>query len=211
MPPPPPSRVGSPSMFTSPSESEGMGRFSPQTSALFSVRHQYCHWIYFRLQIKAFLSELCSLQRHGQHPVRHLVGVQNAKVNSHLSVFFWRPGNVYFCFVFKSTIISPAFYSRALSQVDFRQVLQNMHRCHHQYPSFSSTLVSSQSTHWSPKTSKDNFDLLGFIFTAFPLLIVDSMEQQVSAKYFALRFEGGGSTSLSYISLFFGCWNRSRW
>ena len=44
-----------------------------------------------------------------------------------------------------------------------------------------------------------HIDFLGSIFTAFPLLIVDSMEQQVSAKYFALRFEGGGSTSLSYI------------
>ena len=37
---------------------------------------------------KDFLSEVCSLQTHADHPVRHLVGVQNAKVNSHLSVFF---------------------------------------------------------------------------------------------------------------------------
>ena len=36
---------------------------------------------------KGFLSELCSLQRHDQHPVRQLVGVQNAKVNSYSSVY----------------------------------------------------------------------------------------------------------------------------
>ena len=87
LPPSGPGALARSSMVTSPSESEGVERFSPQTSALFSVRHQYCHWIYFRLQIKAFLSELCSLQRHDHHPVRHLVGVHNAKANSHLSVY----------------------------------------------------------------------------------------------------------------------------
>ena len=32
---------------------------------------------------KDFLSEVCSLQTHADHPVRHLVAVQNAKVNSY--------------------------------------------------------------------------------------------------------------------------------
>ena len=37
---------------------------------------------------KDFVSELSSLKKHDHYPVRHLVAVQNAKVNSHSSVFF---------------------------------------------------------------------------------------------------------------------------
>ena len=37
---------------------------------------------------KGLSFRVCSLQIHDHHPVRHLVGVQNAKVNSDLSVFF---------------------------------------------------------------------------------------------------------------------------
>ena len=36
---------------------------------------------------KDFVSELSSLQRHDQHPVRQLVAVQNAKVNSYVFKF----------------------------------------------------------------------------------------------------------------------------
>ena len=90
MPPPPPSRVGSllDGHISLRVRVRGGGALFATDLSAFLSSPPILSLDILSVANKDFLSELCSLQRHDQHPVRHLVGVHNAKVNSHLSVFF---------------------------------------------------------------------------------------------------------------------------
>ena len=90
MPPPPPSRAGSllnGHISLRVRVRGGGALFATELSAFLSSPPILSLDI-LSVANKDFFSEVCSLQTHADHPMRHLVGVQNAKVNSHLSVFF---------------------------------------------------------------------------------------------------------------------------
>ena len=63
---------------------------------------------------KDFLSELCSLQRNGQHPVRHLVGVHNAKVNSYFYVYSFGGWGMCVFVLYLKVRLSPQLFTLGL-------------------------------------------------------------------------------------------------
>ena len=64
---------------------------------------------------KDFLSsELSSLQRHDQHPVRHLVGVHNAKVNSYFYVYSFGGWGMCVFVLYLKVRLSPQLFTLGL-------------------------------------------------------------------------------------------------
>ena len=86
-PPPPPSRVGSLLDGHISLRVRGGGALFATNLSAFLSSPPILSLDIPSVANKDSLSELCSLKRHDQHPVRHLVAVQNAKVNSYLSVY----------------------------------------------------------------------------------------------------------------------------
>ena len=63
---------------------------------------------------KDFVSELSSLKRHDQHPVRHLVAVHNAKVNSYFYVYSFDGWGMCVFVLYLKVRLSPQLFTLGL-------------------------------------------------------------------------------------------------
>ena len=115
-PPPPPSRVGSllDGHISLRVRVRGGGALFATDLSAFLSSPPILSLDILSVADKDFLSELCSPQRHGHHPVRHLVAVQNAKVNSYFYVYSFDGRGMCIFVLYLKVRLSPQLFTLGL-------------------------------------------------------------------------------------------------